>query len=109
MDHTMSDVKVVVTFRHTQPTDALKHYAEEKIHRIGKYFSRPLVAHVVLAVDSKECQTAEVELHMHGITIHSRGETADLYSAIDSVIDKLQRQVKKQKEKTRLNRRRAKA
>ena len=54
----MSDVKVVVTFRHTQPTDALKRYAQEKIHRLGKYFSRPLVAHVVLAVDSKERQTA---------------------------------------------------
>ncbi|HSF57074.1 MAG TPA: ribosome-associated translation inhibitor RaiA [Candidatus Binatia bacterium] len=104
----MSDVKVLVTFRHTQPTDALKRYAEEKIHRIGKYVSRPLVAHVVLAVDSKERQTAEVELHMHGIIIHSRGQTADLYSAIDSVIDKLQRQVKKQKEKSQLNRKRAK-
>jgi putative sigma-54 modulation protein len=109
MDRTMSDVKVVVTFRHTQPTDALKHYAQEKIHRLGKYFSRPLVAHVVLAVDSKERQTAEVELHMHGITIHCRGETQDLYSAIDSVMDKLQRQIKKQKEKIQLNRRRAKA
>jgi putative sigma-54 modulation protein len=108
MDRTMSEVRVVVTFRHTQPTDALKHYAEGKIHRLGKYFSRPLVAHVVLAVDSKERQTAEVELHMHGIIIHSRGETEDLYSAIDSVVDKLQRQVKKQKEKIQLNRRRAK-
>ena len=108
MDRRMSDVKVLVTFRHTQPTDALKRYAEEKIHRIGNYVSRPLVAHVVLAVDSKERQTAEVELHMHGIIIHSRGQTADLYSAIDSVIDKLQRQVKKQKEKSQLNRKRAK-
>lgn len=104
----MSDVKVVVTFRHTQPTDALKHYAAEKMHRLGKYFSRPLVAHVVLAVDSKERQTAEVELHVHGMIIHSRGETEDLYSAIDSVMDKLQRQIKKQKEKIQLNRRRAK-
>jgi putative sigma-54 modulation protein len=104
----MSDVEVVVTFRHTQPTDALKHYAEEKIHRLGRYFSRPLVAHVVLAVDSRERQTAEVELHMHGMIIHSRGETEDLYSAIDSVMDKLQRQIKKQKEKIQLNRRRAK-
>jgi putative sigma-54 modulation protein len=108
MDRRMSDVKVLVTFRHTQPTDALKQYAEQKIHRIGKYVSRPLVAHVVLAVDSKERQTAEVELHMHGIIIHSRGQTADLYSAIDSVMDKLQRQVKKQKEKSQLNRKRAK-
>ena len=34
----MSDVKVSVTFRHTEPTDALKQYAEEKIHRLGNIF-----------------------------------------------------------------------
>jgi ribosome hibernation promoting factor len=105
----MSDVKVAVTFRHTQPTDALKHYAEQKIHRIGRHFSMSsLKAHVVLSVDSKERHTAEIELHTHGAMIHGKEETDDLYSAIDLVIDKLQRQVQKQKEKTKLNRRRAK-
>jgi ribosome hibernation promoting factor len=104
----MSDVKVAVTFRHLQPTDALKHYAEEKVHRIGKYFSRPLKTHVVLTVDSKQRQTAEIELHAKGATIHGKEETDDLYSAIDLVIDKLQRQVQKQKEKTKLLRRRTK-
>jgi putative sigma-54 modulation protein len=105
----MSDVKVAVTFRHTLPTEALKQYAEEKIHRIGKYFSRPLEAHVVLSVDSKERHTAEIELHTHGTMIHGKEETEDLYSAIDLVIDKVERQVQKQKEKTKLSRRRAKA
>jgi len=38
----MADVKVSVTFRHTQPTDALKRYVEEKLHRVGKYFYRPM-------------------------------------------------------------------
>jgi putative sigma-54 modulation protein len=104
----MSEVKVAVTFRHTEPTDALKHYAEQKIHRIGRYFSRPLEAYVVLSVDSKERQTAEVELHAHGAMIHGKEETEDLYAAIDLVMDKLQRQVRKQKEKTQRNRRRAK-
>ena len=104
----MSDVKVAVTFRHMEATDALKRYAEEKVHRIGRHFSRSLKAHVVLTVDSKERQTAEIELHTHGAMIHGKEETDDLYSAIDLVIDKLQRQVQKQKEKTKLNRRRAK-
>jgi putative sigma-54 modulation protein len=105
----MSDVKVAVTFRHTVPTEALKQYAEEKIHRIGKYFSQPLEAHVVLSVDSKERHTAEIELHTHGTMIHGKEETEDLYSAIDLVIDKVGRQAQKQKEKTKLSRRRAKA
>ena len=104
----MSDVKVAVTFRHLQPTAALKHYAEEKVHRIGKYFPWPLEAHVVLTVDSKQRKTVEIELHVHGAMIHGKEETDDLYAAIDLVIDKLERQVQKQKEKTKLNRRRAK-
>lgn len=104
----MSDVKVDVTFRHVPPSDALKSYTEEKVRRIGKYFSRPLEAHVVLSVESKDRQTAEVELHTHGTLIHGKEESRDLYSAIDLVLDKLQRQVQKQKAKTRLNRRRAK-
>ncbi len=105
----MSEVKVSVTFRHTQPTDALKDYAQEKIHRLGKYFPRPLEAHVVLAVESKECQIAEVELHTHGTNIHGKEQTLDLYSAIDLVMDKIERQIKKRKEKIKVNRRRTKA
>ena len=102
----MSDVKVSVTFRHTEPTDALKRYAEEKIHRLGKYFSQPLDAHVVLSVESKERQSAEVELHAHGTMIHGKEQTEDLYSAIDLVTDNLKRQVRKQKDKTKLEPRR---
>ena len=105
----MSEVKVSVTFRHTQPTDALKDYAQEKIYRFGRYFTRPLEAHVVLAVESKECQIAEVELHTHGTIIHGKEQTLDLYSAIDLVVDKIERQIKKRKEKIKVKRRRTRA
>ncbi len=104
----MTDVKVSVTFRHTQPTDALKRYAEEKVHKIGKYFYRPLEAHMVLSVDSKDRQLAEVTLQTRRLTIHRREETVDLYSAIDLVMDKIERQIRKYKTKTRLRRRRVK-
>jgi len=103
----MSEVKVSVTFRHTKPTDALKSYVAGKVRRVGKYFSRPLEAHVVLAVDSKDCQVAEVEIHAHGAVIHGKEESADLYAAIDLVMDKIERQIKKSKEKSKLSRRRA--
>ena len=102
----MNDVKVSVTFRHTEPTDALKQYAEEKMHRLGKYFSQPLDAHVVLSVESKERQTAEVELHAHGGMIHAKEQTEDLYAAIDLVTDNLKRQLRKQKDKIKLEPRR---
>ncbi|HWP23215.1 MAG TPA: ribosome-associated translation inhibitor RaiA [Candidatus Binatia bacterium] len=103
----MSDVKVSVTFRHTEPTHALKKYVEQKIHRIGKYFSHPLDAHVILAVESKDCQVAEVELHTLGAMIHGREKNQDLYAAIDLAMDKIQRQITKRKEKIKLNRRRS--
>jgi|SRR5215470_20077959 len=103
----MSDIKVSVTFRHTEPTDALKRYVEQKIHRIGKYFSNTLDAHVILAVESKDCQVAEVDLHAHGTVIHGREQNPDLYAAIDLAMDKIQRQIKKKKEKIKLNRRRS--
>ena len=105
----MTDVVVSVTFRHTEPTDALKQYAEEKVHRLGRFFSHPLEAHVVLSVDAKERQIAEVELHTHGNVIHGKEEKGDLYAAIDLVLDKIERQVKKQKDKSKVNRRRTPA
>lgn len=105
----MSEIKVTVTFRHTQPTEALKQYAEQKVHRVGKYFSQPLDAHVILAVDAKERQVAEVELHTHGSMILGKEQHQDLYAAIDLAIDKIERQIKKQKAKTKLKRRRPNA
>jgi len=106
----MSEVKVSVTFRHTRPTDALKHYAEEKIHKIGKHFPKNLEAHVILSVESKARQLAEVTLQTtNGVTINGKEQTSDLYSAIDLVMDKVERQVQKQKEKFKGRRRRAKA
>lgn len=105
----MSEINVSVTFRRIQPTAALKKYAEGKIHKIGKYFSHPLDAHVILAVDAKQRQLAEIELHTHGAMIHGKEQHQDLYAAIDLVLDKIERQVRKQKEKYKVSRRRTKA
>ena len=105
----MSEIKISVTFRHIEPTAALKQYAEAKIHKIGKYFSQPLDAHVILAVDAKQRQLAEVELHTHGAMIHGKEQHQNLYAAIDLVLDKVERQVRKQKDKYKVSRRRIRA
>lgn len=102
----MADVNVAVTFRHTQPSPALKSYAEEKFKKIGKYFDHPLEAHVVLSVDSKDRQLAEVTLQARRLTLHGREETTDLYSAIDLVVDKIEQQIRKHK--TKLQKKRTK-
>ncbi|MBI2347038.1 MAG: ribosome-associated translation inhibitor RaiA [Deltaproteobacteria bacterium] len=73
-----------------------------------KYFYSPLDAHVVLSVDSRDRQVAEVTLQARRLTIHGREETADLYSAIDLAMDKVEQQVRKHKTKARLRRRKVK-
>ena len=105
----MSEISISVTFRHIEPTEALKHYAKEKIHKIGKYFSHPLDAHIILAVDTKQRHVAEIELHTHGAMIHGKEQHEDLYAAIDLALDKIERQVRKQKDKHKVSRRRNKA
>ncbi len=104
----MAEVKISVTFRHTHPSDALRKYAADKLRKIGKYFSRPLEAHVVLSVDSRDRQLAEVTLQARRLTLHGREETTDLYSAIDLVLDKVEQQIRKYKSRIRLRRRRGK-
>ncbi|MFC1868359.1 ribosome hibernation-promoting factor, HPF/YfiA family [Thermodesulfobacteriota bacterium] len=94
---------IAVTFRHIDPTESLKAYAEEKISKIDKYFYFPVEAHIVLAV-AKFRHIADVTLSVNGTMIKAVGETEDMYSAIDQVMDKIEKQVKRYREKTRKRR-----
>lgn len=90
-------MRINVTFRHTEPTDALKKYAEEKINKLEKFLDRPVEAHVILSVE-KIRHIAEVIITADGLApITSKESTNDLYSAIDKVTDKMERQLKKEK------------
>ena len=91
---------ISVTFRHMQPTESLKTYAEEKLSKIKKYLDFPLEAHVVLSVE-KFRHIADVTLSVNGTWIKGIEETDDMYSAIDQVMDKLEKQVKKYLSKIR--------
>lgn len=93
-------MQINVAFRHTEASDALKTYAEEKVSRIKKYLEEPIEANVVLQVE-KFRHIADVTVESNGLRINAREETEDMYSAIDMVVDKLEGQVKKQKEKLR--------
>ena len=91
---------ISVTFRHMQPTESLKNYAEEKLSKIKRYLDFPLEAHVVLSVE-KFRHIADVTLSVNGTWIKGIEETDDMYSAIDQVMDKLEKQVKKYLSKIR--------
>jgi putative sigma-54 modulation protein len=87
-------IQVHVTFRHVEPTDALKTYAEEKLQRVRKYVRRPVDAHVILSV-SKERHVAEITLQADHTRMFAAEETHDLYSAIDLALDKIEHQAQK--------------
>lgn len=93
-------MQLSVTFRHMDPSDALKAYAEEKISRIEKYVDTALEAHVVLSVE-KFRHTADVTVAAEGITLKGQEQTEDMYSAIDMVLDKMERQVKRYRDKSK--------
>src|SRR4030042_1533060 len=92
----MSDVSV--TFRHLEATPALRAYVEEKAAKIKKYFGGPNEVNVVLSLE-KHRYTAEITLKAGRTTVNAREETNDMYSAIDLVVDKINRQIKKYKDK----------
>jgi putative sigma-54 modulation protein len=95
-------MQLSVTFRHMDSTDALRDYAREKIERIKKYFPDPIKAHVVLICDRGYNHTADVMLTLHnGLAIKGIETTEDMYSSIDLVMAKIERQVRRYKEKIR--------
>jgi putative sigma-54 modulation protein len=94
-----STLNIDVTFRHTEPTEALRTYAEEKISsRLQKYLTGNAEVHVILSVEKRDHQ-AEVQVHSRVFEVTSKATTDDLYSAIDKVVDTLSIQIKKKKEK----------
>ncbi len=87
-------MQVLVTFRHMEATDPLRRHAENRIERVCKFLHSPIEAHVVLSV-IKHRHIAEVTLVGSHLTANATEETADLYSAIDMAVAKVERQVKK--------------
>ena len=87
-----------ITFRHVDPSAATKEYATEKIGRLKRYFDGLVDGHVVLSQE-KIRHLAEVTLLANGVRLNAKDETVDFHTAIDNVVDKLERQLKRYKEK----------
>ena len=87
-----------ITFRHVEPSDTTKEYAAEKMGRLTRYFDGIVEGHVVLSQE-KIRHLAEVTLQANGVRLNAKDETVDFHTAIDNVVDKLERQLKRYKEK----------
>jgi putative sigma-54 modulation protein len=92
-------MQVTVTFRHVDPTPALRDHAERKVtHMVQKYLRRPGDAHVILSV-IKSRHMAEITLQAQHASMVAKETTHDLYSAIDLAVAKLAHQAQKLKTK----------
>ena len=87
-----------VTGHHVEVTPPLRDYVAKKLERIGRHFEQLIDVHCVLTVE-KLRQKAEATLHVSGCAIHADATEADMYAAIDLLVDKLDRCIKKHKEK----------
>ena len=92
-----------LTGHHLDITPALRDYVVAKLDRVTRHFDHVIDVNVVLSVD-KLRQKVEVNLHTRGKDIHVEAIEPDMYAAIDALIDKLDRQVLKHKEKRETHR-----
>ncbi len=91
-------MQIFLTGRNLEVTEALRRYAEEKVGRLQKFVDKITSAHIVLSLQ-KYRQIAEVTLRVRDLTIRAEESTEDLYSSIDLVMEKLERQLQKYKGK----------
>ena len=96
-------MKIIISGKHLKITDAIKNYTEEKINKISKYTDAITEVAVVLSVEdtksSGQIHKADGLVYASGTKIKVETENTDLYAAIDELEEKLERQVRKYKEK----------
>ncbi|MCL4501788.1 MAG: ribosome-associated translation inhibitor RaiA [Deltaproteobacteria bacterium] len=93
-------MQISVTFRQIEPSDALKNYVTDRLSKLKRYLEGPVEAHVVLGLE-KFRHLADVTIDSNGRIIKGKEENADMYAAIDLVMDKIDMQLKKFRDKQR--------
>jgi putative sigma-54 modulation protein len=91
-------MQLSVTGHHVEITPALRTYVDKKLERVVRHYDQVIDAHCVLTVE-KLAQRAEATVHLRGETLHVLAEDENMYAAIDALADKLERRVRKHKEK----------
>jgi putative sigma-54 modulation protein len=91
-------MQINITGHHVDVTEALKNYVTEKFAKLERHFDHVTNVHVILTVE-KQIQKAEATVHVSGQDLFAHNETQDMYASIDGLVDKLDRQIIKHKEK----------
>ena len=87
-----------VTGHHVDVTTPMHDYVSQKLERLERHFDHVTNVHVILSVE-KLRHKAEATLHISGGNLFADAQDEDMYAAIDAMVDKLDRQIKKHKEK----------
>lgn len=96
-------MQVSLSGHHVEITESLRSYVNEKVEKLDRHFDHALDIHIVLTVE-KLRHKAEATLHVSGGNLHADDVQEDMYAAIDGLVDKLDRQGKKHKEKIKNHR-----
>lgn len=91
-------MQISVTGHHVEVTEAMKNYVDEKFQKLERHFDQLIDVHVILSVEKLE-QKAESTVQVNGAKLFAEDTQEDMYAAIDGLIDKLDRQILKHKEK----------
>ncbi len=95
-------MRITVSGKNIEITSGLRNAVEKKLSKLEKYFNPEVEAHATLSVQ-KNNQIIEVTIPFNGVILRGEESNEDMYASIDLVIDKLERQIRKQK--TKLERR----
>ncbi len=87
-----------ITGHHVEVTPAIREYVSSKLDRVLRHFDNVIEVNVILTVEKLK-QKAEVTVRVPGKDIYVENEDTDLYASVDALVDKLDRQVIKHKEK----------
>ena len=87
-----------LTGHHVEITPAIREYVVSKLARINRHFDHVIDVNVIMTVEKLD-QKIEANVHLSGKDIHVQAHDGDMYAAIDGLIDKLDRQVIKHKER----------
>lgn len=94
-------MKILIKGKNIQVTPALREYVEKRVGKITKYFEGELKDATVTLIVEKDMQRVEVTIPLNGYILRGEEQTMDMYTSIDNVVEKLERQVRKYK--TRMN------
>jgi len=91
-------MQINISGHHVEVTEAMQAHVEEKMSKLTRHTDQITTGQITLTV-VKDRQTAEATIHITGHDLHAKAENEDMYTAIDQMVDKLDRQVLKHKEK----------